>query len=110
MSLLKMTAVTTIALLAAGCATDHGKSVAETTPETFVAYACDNSKSFSARFSPETSTVRVRTQDGSSELSKGDRGLYRDEAGTWVMTLGAANSTELVFKGKALYTKCSAKS
>jgi hypothetical protein len=109
MSLLKMTAVTTIALLAAGCASNHGKSVAEATPETFVTYSCDNSKSFSARFSAETSSVRVRTLDGSSELNKGDRGLYRDEAGTWVLTLGAANSTELVFKGKAIYTKCEAK-
>lgn len=110
MSLLKATAVTMIAVLASGCATDHGKSVAETTPDTFVKYACENSKSFSARFSAETATVRIRTMDGSAELSKGDRGLYRDEAGHWILTLGAANSTELIFKGKATHIKCVANS
>lgn len=109
MSLLKITVVSTIALLATGCATNHGVSVAETTPEKFVTYTCDNSKSFSARFSAETATVRVRTMDGSAELSKGDRGLYRDEAGHWIMTLGAESSTELIYKGKAVYAKCAAK-
>lgn len=110
MYLLKFTAVTAIALLASGCATDHGKSVAEGQPDTFVTYKCENNKSFSARFSPETATVRIRTMDGSAELSKGERGLYRDEAGHWILTLGAENSTELVFKGKATNVKCAASS
>jgi hypothetical protein len=108
MSLLKMTAVTTIMLLAAGCATNHGKSVAEENPDTFVTYSCENNKSFSARFSAETATVRIRTLDGSVELSKGERGLYRDVAEYWILTLGAGNSTELVHKGKVTHTKCAA--
>ncbi len=106
MSLLKLTAVTAIALLATGCATDHGKSVAEDKPDAFVTYKCENSKSFSARFSPETATVRIRTMDGSAELSKGDRGLYRDEAGHWILTLGADSSTELILKGKKTHAMC----
>ena len=110
MSLLKLTAMTAIALLASGCATDHGKSVAEAKPDSFVTYACENSKSFSARFSAETATVRIRTMDGSAELSKGDRGLYRDDAGHWILTLGAESSTSLIFKGKATHAKCVANS
>lgn len=110
MSFLKLTTVTAIALLATGCATDHGKSVAEAKPDSFVTYACENSKSFSARFSAETATVRIRTMDGSAELSKGSRGLYRDEAGHWILTLGGESSTELIFKGKATHVKCVANS
>ncbi|MDO8989072.1 MAG: hypothetical protein Q7U91_05515 [Sideroxyarcus sp.] len=109
MSLLKMASVATIVLLASGCASDHGVSVAETTPDKFVTYACENSKSFSARFSAEASTIRIRTMDGAAELSKGDRGLYRDEAGHWILTLGAESSTELIFKGKPVFSKCVAK-
>lgn len=110
MFLLKFTAVTAIALLASGCATDHGKSVVEAKPDSFVTYMCEKNKSFSARFSPETATVRIRTMDGSAELSKGERGLYRDEAGHWILTLGAESSTELVLKGKATHVKCVANS
>lgn len=110
MSLLKLTAVSIIALLAAGCASDLGKSAAESSPDVFVAYACENNKSFSTRFSADTATVRVRTMDGSAELSKGDRGLYRDEAGHFVLTLGAESSTELIFKGKKIYANCTVKS
>jgi len=110
MSLLKFTTVATIALLATGCATDHGKSAAESAPDAFVTYACENGQSFSARFSSETATVRIRTMDGSAELVKGERGLYRDEAGQWILTLGAQDSTSLVHKGKATHTKCAVKS
>jgi hypothetical protein len=110
MFLLKLTAVTAVALLATGCAMDNGKSVAEAKPDSFVTYKCENNKSFSARFSPETATVRIRTLDGSAELSKGQRGLYRDEAGNWILTLGAESSTELVLKGKATHVKCVANS
>ena len=110
MSLLKMTATTMAVLLAAGCATDHGKSVAEANPDAFVSYACENGKSFSARFSAESATVRIRTMDGSAELDKGGRGLYRDAAGHWVLRLGAANSTELIHKGKVTHTRCAANS
>lgn len=110
MSLLKISAISMIALLATGCATDHGKSVAESTPDVFVTYACENSKSFSTRFSTDTATVRIRTMDGSAELSKGDRGLYRDEDGHWLLMLGADSSNELIFKGKKIYANCSAKS
>lgn len=110
MFLSKFTAVTAIALLATGCATDHGKSVAEAKPDSFVTFMCENNKSFSARFSAETATVRIRTMDGSAELSKGERGLYRDEAGHWILTLGAESSTELVLKGKATHVKCVANS
>lgn len=106
MSLLKLTTVTAIALLATGCATDHGQSVAEAKPDTFVTYKCENSKSFSARFSPETATVRIRTLDGSAELSKGERGLYRDEAGHWILLLGAENTSELILKGKKTHAVC----
>lgn len=106
MSLLKLTTVTTIALLATGCATDHGKSVAEAKPDSFVTYKCENNKSFSARFSAETASVRIRTMEGSAELTKGDRGLYRDEAGHWILTLGADSSTELILKGKKTHAMC----
>ena len=110
MSLLKMTAATITVLLASGCATDHGISVAETNPGNFVNYACENAKSFSARFSAESATVRIRTMDGSAELSKGRGGLYRDEAGHWVLSLGADNRTELIYKGKTTHTLCTANS
>ena len=108
MSLLKIAAAAMTVLIVAGCATtDHGKSVAESTPDTFVKYACENGKSFSARFSTESATVRVRTLDGSAELSEGRRGLYRDPAGQWLLRLGAASSTELIFKGFTTHTQCS---
>lgn len=106
MSLLKLTTITAIALLATGCATDHGKSVAEAKPDSFVNYKCENNKSFSARFSPETGSVRIRTLEGSAELIKGDRGLFRDESGHWILTLGANSSTELVLKGKKTHAMC----
>lgn len=110
MSLLKLIVLSAITVLASGCATDHGKSVAEATPDTFVKYVCENDKTFSARFSAETATIRIRTLDGSAELGKGDRGLYRDAGGNWILTLGAESSTELVFKGKATHRKCVANS
>jgi len=110
MSLLKITAVSMTVLLAAGCATNYGKSAAEANPDTFVVYACENNKSFSARFSAETATVRIRTLEGSAELSKGDRGLYRDDAGHWILTLGDGNNTELVHKGKATHSMCAGNS
>lgn len=110
MSVLKMTAMTMTVLLASGCATDYGKSVAEAKADSFVTYACENNKSFSARFNTEAATIRIRTKDGSAELSKGERGLYRDEAEHWILTLGAESSTELVRKGKVVYSKCMAKS
>ena len=110
MSLLKITAATLTGLLVAGCATDHGKSLAENNPDDFVSYSCENGKSFSARFSAESATVRIRTMDGSAELSKGDRGLYHDEAGNWILRLGAEKSTELIHKGKITHTQCVANS
>ncbi|MFN3595089.1 MAG: hypothetical protein ACK4TK_10475 [Thiobacillaceae bacterium] len=97
-----------VAAIAAGCATG-GKSVAEQTPGKFITYACDKGKSFQARFDAETGTVRIRTHDGSAELTKGDRGLYRDDLGHWVLALGDGNNTELVHNGKAVYTNCAAK-
>ena len=111
MSFLEISRISTAALtvlLVTGCATDHGKSVSENTAGAFVSYTCENGKSFSARFSPETATVRIRTMDGSAELSKGARGLYRDEAGNWNLRLGAEKSTELIHKGKITHTDCTA--
>ena len=100
----------TILLAATGCATDHGKSVAEAKPDSFVTYACENNKSFSVRFSAESATVRIRTMDGSAELNKGDRGMYRDAAEHWILRLGAESSTELIHKGKVTHTQCAANS
>lgn len=97
-----------LATLFTGCATSSGQSATETTPGKFVTYNCDNKKTFSARFNNETNTVRIRTHDGSAELSKADRGLYRDDEGQWILTLQGGNKTELVFKGKAAYTACAA--
>ncbi len=91
-----------------GCATS-GKSVAETTPGKFVTYVCEGKKSFSVRYDAENGTARIRTHDGSAELTRGDRGLFRDDEGQWVLSLADGNSTELVHKGKAAYTNCSAK-
>lgn len=110
MYLFKMTTVAAVVLSVAGCATNHGQSIAEANPDTFVTYSCENNKSFSARFSAETATVRIRTMEGSVELSKGERGLYRDVAERWILTLGAGNSTELVHKGQVTHTKCAATS
>lgn len=102
--------LTTLALIASGCASTTGQSASEATPGKFVGYTCDNKKTFSARFDAETKTVRVRSHDGSFEMTRGDRGLYRDDDGLWVLALGGGNSTELVHKGKATYTNCAANS
>ncbi|TCS71369.1 hypothetical protein EDC61_11096 [Sulfuritortus calidifontis] len=109
MSTLKIlaTAVATT-LLIAGCATSGGKSAAEATPGKFVTYSCEGNKSFSVRFDAENGTARIRTHDGSAELSKGARGLYRDDAGEWILTLADGKGTELVHKSKAVYKSCSA--
>lgn len=109
MSLFKMTSIVVISLLAAGCAA-NGQSAAQARPDTFVTYSCEKNKSFRARFSTETATVRIRTKDGSYELSKGERGLYRDVAEHWILALGAGNNTELVHKGKVAYGLCVADS
>lgn len=108
MKTLHLASLATLAALFAGCATTGGQSAAEATPGKFVTYACDNKKTFSARFDAENRTVRVRSHDGSAELSKGERGLYRDDDGLFILALGSGNKTELVFKGKAAYTGCTA--
>ena len=102
------TLILAAAALTSGCATS-GKSVAEQTPGKFITYVCDKNKSFQARFDAETGTVRIRSHDGSAELTKGDRGLYRDDLGQWVLALGEGNKTELMHGGKAVYTNCAAK-
>lgn len=107
MNTLKCLAMTS-ALVIAGCATSGPASVAESTPGRFITYTCEGKKTFSVRYDAELGTARIRTHEGSAELSKGDRGLYRDEAGEWVLTLAAGNGTELVHKGKAAYKNCSA--
>lgn len=93
--------------LLAGCATG-GKSAAEANPGKFVTYNCDDNKSFQLRYNAEEGTARIRTHEGSAELSKGDRGLYRDDLGTWILSLGNDKSTELMYQGKAKYKNCSA--
>jgi hypothetical protein len=98
--------VTAIAMLA-GCATS-GQSVAEKTPGKFVTYTCEGNKSFQVRFDAENGTARIRTQEGSAELTRGDRGLYRDDTGEWILTLAGGSSTELLHKGKATYKQCTA--
>lgn len=105
-----MMITTALALLATGCASTGGQSATEATPGKFVSYACDNKKTFSARFDAETKTVRVRSHDGSFEMTRGDRGLYRDDEGQWILMLDGGKKTELVHKGKAVYTNCSANS
>ncbi len=91
-----------------GCASTGGKSAAEATPGKFVTYSCEDKKTFSVRFDAENGTVRIRTHEGSAELSKGVRGLYRDDEGQWILTLGEGNGTELVYQSKAKYKACSA--
>lgn len=98
---------TTVALLG-GCASS-GKSVAETTPGKFITYVCEGNKSFSVRYDAENGTARIRTHDGSAELTRGDRGLFRDDEGRWILSLADGKGTELVHKGKASYKNCSAK-
>jgi uncharacterized protein YegP (UPF0339 family) len=109
-----MSNVTHLAVAAAvllalgGCAATGGKSAAEASPGKFVTYNCDDKKSFSVRFDAENGTARIRTHEGSAELAKGARDLYRDDEGQWILTLAAGNSTELVYKSKAKYKNCSA--
>ncbi len=98
----------TSATLLGGCASS-GKSVAEATPGKFTTYTCEGNKSFQVRFDAENGTARIRTQEGSAELARGDRGLFRDDGGEWLLALGGGNSTELLHKGKAVYKACSAK-
>lgn len=101
-------AVSAIATLG-GCATGGGKSAAEQTPGKFITYTCEGNKSFQARFDAENGTARIRTHDGSAELTKGARGLYRDDDGLWILALADGNGTELVHKSKAQYKNCAAK-
>lgn len=107
---MKTMIMTTLALLATGCATTSGQSAVETTPGKYVSYTCDNKKTFSARFDAETKSVRVRSHDGAFEMTRGDRGLYRDDEGHWILALDSGKKTELVHKGKAAYTNCAANS
>lgn len=97
------------ALILGGCAATGGKSAAEATPGKFVTYSCEGGKSFSVRFDAENGTARIRTHDGSAELTKGSRGLYRDDENTWILSLADGSGTEVVHNGKAKYKTCSAK-
>ncbi len=94
--------------ISAGCATSGGKSAAEANPGKFVSYTCLDKKSFQARFNAEEGTVRIRTHEGSAELTKGNRGLYWDDEKKWILSLGDGQSTELVLNNKAIYKECSA--
>ena len=102
----------TVALLAtavvSGCASS-GKTTAEASPGKFVTYACEENKSFQIRFDPENRTARIRSHEGSAELARGARGLYRDDEGQWILTLGDGTDTELWFQGKTKYKHCAAK-
>lgn len=97
-----------LASLTAGCASTERKSAAEMNPGKFVTYHCEGKKSFHARFNPEEGTARIRTHEGSAELTKGGRGLYRDDENMWILSLSDGNTTELVHKGKAKYKHCAA--
>jgi hypothetical protein len=88
-----------------GCASS-GKSAAEAAAGKFVTYTCDDKKTFSVRFDAEQGTARIRTHEGSAELAKGARGLYRDDMGEWILSLADGKDTELVYKGKAKYKNC----
>lgn len=99
--------ISAVALLA-GCASG-GKSMAEQAPGKFVTYSCEGNKSFQVRFDAESGTARIRTHEGSAELAKGSRGLYRDDGGEWMLTLSDASDTELWHKGSTKYKKCAAK-
>jgi len=92
----------------AGCASS-GKSAAEATPGKFVTYACADNKSFQVRFDGENGSARIRTHEGSAELVKGARGLYRDDESQWLLTLEDGSGTELMYQGKAKYKSCAAK-
>lgn len=94
--------------LLAGCAASGGKSAAEASPGKFVNYACDGGKSFSVRYDAENNTARIRTHEGSAELSKSGRDLYRDEEGKWILSLEDGKNTELVYMSNAKYKKCAA--
>lgn len=96
-----------LAALLAACAST-GTSVAEKTPGKFITYQCDDKKSFQVRFDAENGTARIRTHEGSAELTRGDRGLFRDDAGEWILALSDGKGTELVYQGKAKYKNCSA--
>jgi hypothetical protein len=108
MTLSKLTAMAAAAALTAGCASTGEKSAAAAAPGKFVTYTCDDKLSFSVRLDNETGTARIRTHEGSAELSQGARGLYRDDEGMWILALNAGNQTELVYKSKAKYKNCSA--
>ncbi|MCX7672217.1 MAG: hypothetical protein N2Z63_01255 [Thiobacillaceae bacterium] len=95
------------ALLLAACAST-GVSVAEKTPGKFITYRCDDKKSFQVRFDAENGTARIRTHEGSAELTRGARGLFRDDGGEWILALTEGKGTELVHQGKAKYKNCSA--
>ena len=97
-----------LASLTAGCASTGGPSAAEANPGKFVTYTCEDNKSFQVRFNPDEGTARIRTHEGSAELGKGGRGLYRDDENTWILSLNEARSTELVHNSKAKYKNCAA--
>lgn len=108
MKMFQFALVTIVASLAAGCASTGGKSAAEMTPGKFVNYACESGKSFSVRYDAENGTARIRTQEGSAELTKSGRGLYRDDEGIWILSLADGKNTELVYNNIAKYKHCAA--
>lgn len=97
-----------VASLASGCASTGGKSAAEMSPGKYVNYTCEGGKSFSVRHDAENNSVRIRTHEGSIDLTKSGRGLYRDDEGHWILGLADGKNTELVYKSNAKYKNCSA--
>jgi hypothetical protein len=95
-------------LFLGGCAATGGKSAAEASPGKYVNYSCENGKRFSARFDPETGSARIRTLEGSTELARGARGLFKDAGDEWLLTLSDGKRSELVHKGKLAYANCAA--
>lgn len=110
MKSLLFTAVSTTLMLVAGCSTTHKHSAAEASPGKFVTYTCENKKTFSSRFDPDTKTIRVRSHEGAFEMTKGEGGLYRDDEGQWTLIFDSENKTELTHKGKPAYSGCTAQS
>jgi hypothetical protein len=77
--------------------------------EHFGAEPTDEDPQVQVRFDAESGTARIRTHEGSAELAKGSRGLYRDDGGEWMLTLSDASDTELWHKGSTKYKQCAAK-
>jgi len=101
-------ALAAIVVSLAGCASTGGKSAAEMTSGKYVTYTCEGGKSFSVRYDAENNSARIRTHEGSTDLSKGSRGLYRDDEGHWILSLADGKNTELVYKSNAKYKNCKA--